>query len=360
MAFRFEPRLETPAILLCLTPLLAVVLTLASGAVLFVLLGVDPLAAFHAWFITPLETRRGWGELAVKATPLTLCAIGLAIGFRANIWNIGAEGQLTIGALCGSGLALAFWGEEGPWLLPAMLLAGALGGLLWAAIPAFLKARANTSEILVSLMLTYVAQQILGYLIHGPWRDPEGFNFPESRLFGALAQLPILWSDTRLHLGALLALLAVLIAWWWLSRSFLSFQLTVIGQAPAAARYAGFHPERAAWMTLPLSGALAGLAGVCEVAGPIGQLTPSISPGYGFTAIIVAFLGRLHPLGVLLAALLMALFYLGGEVAQITLGLPQAITGVFQGMLLFYLLACDVLLRYRVRWRGPESGATAS
>lgn len=347
---RLEQRQQASKLMLYTTPVLAVVLTLVSGAVMFMALGFEPGRALHAFFIQPLTTLRGVGELLIKATPLVLCAIGLAIGFRANVWNIGAEGQLTVGAITGGGLALVFYGEGGPWLLPLMVLGGILGGMAWAAIPALLRVRFNASEILTSLMLTYVAILLLNYLAHGPFRDPDGFAFPESRLFESYALLPVVLPGTRVNLGSIFALLAVAGGWLLIARSFIGFQIKVIGLTPAAAGYAGFSQSRVIWFTLLLSGGLAGLAGMGEVAGPIGQITPSVSPGYGFTAIIVAFLGRLHPVGVLLAGLLMALSFIGGEAAQIALGLPKAITGVFQGMLLFFLLGTDVLIRYRIRF----------
>lgn len=347
---RLEPRGQASKAMVYATPLLAVVLTLLSGFILFMAMGFDPLKALYSFFIAPLTSVRGLGELVVKATPLVLCAVGLAIGFRANVWNIGAEGQLTLGAITGGGLALAFYGEGGWWLLPLMVIGGAVGGAVWAAVPAYLRLRFNASEILTSLMLNYVALLLLNYLVHGPFRDPDGFAFPESRLFEADATLPILWAGTRVHLGALFALLAVAGGWLLIARTFIGFQIKVIGLTPAAAGYAGFDQKRIVWLTLLLSGALAGVAGMGEIAGPIGQITASISPGYGYTAIIVAFLGRLHPVGILLAALLMALSFIGGEAAQIAMGLPKAITGVFQGMLLFFLLASDVLIRYRVRF----------
>ncbi|AWU94188.1 ABC transporter permease [Azospirillum ramasamyi] len=354
---RLEPRGQASKTMVYVTPLLAVALTLLSGFILFLAMGFDPVKALHAFFIAPLTSVRGLGELVVKATPLVLCAVGLAIGFRANVWNIGAEGQLTLGAITGGGLALAFYGEGGWWLLPLMVVGGAVGGAAWAAVPAFLRLRFNASEILTSLMLNYVALLLLNYVVHGPYRDPDGFAFPESRLFESDAVLPILWAGTRVHLGALFALLAVAGGWLLIARTFVGFQIKVIGLTPAAAGYAGFDQKRIVWLTLLLSGALAGIAGMGEVAGPIGQVTAGISPGYGYTAIIVAFLGRLHPVGILLAALLMALSFIGGEAAQIALGLPKAITGVFQGMLLFFLLASDVLIRYRVRFGARRAEA---
>jgi simple sugar transport system permease protein len=337
------------------TPLIAVALTLGCGVVLFEMLGFDPLRSLHAYFIKPLSTSYGLAELAVKATPLTLIGVGLALGFRANVWNIGAEGQLSVGAICGGGLALAFYDVPAWWLLPAMFLAAALGGMAWAAIPAWLRTRFNANEILTSLMLSYVALLFLNYLMHGPWRDPQGLNFPESRTFHAAAQVPNLLVGTRLHLGAVIALAVVAAGWLILARGFVGFRIKVVGQAPGAARFAGFSERRIVWWTFAVSGGLAGIAGLIEVAGPIGQLLPKVSPGYGFTAIIVAFLGRLHPVGIVLAAFLVALSYIGGELAQIEMRLPLAITGVFQGLLLFFLLGSDVLVRYRLRFGHPSA-----
>lgn len=351
MWLKLEPRNGVSSSMVYLTPLIALFLTLLSGFVLFSLMGFDALKALYIFFIEPVSNFYGLTELAVKATPLILIAIGLSLGFRANVWNIGAEGQLTIGAICGGGVALLFHESESAWLLPSMMIAGLMGGMAYAAIPAWLKTRFNANEILTSLMLSYIALLFLSWLVHGPWRDPDGFNFPESRLFPDAALLPILVEDTRLHLGVLLTLFAALAIWLLISRSIIGFQIKVIGSAPAAARYAGFSQTKIIWFTLLLAGGLAGLAGLFEVAGPIGQLLPTISPGYGFTAIIVAFLGRLHPVGVTLAGLLMACSYLGGESAQIEMGLPIAVTGVFQGMLLFFLLACDVLIKYKLRLR---------
>ncbi len=341
------------------SPVLAVALSAVAAAALFALLGTDPAQALRVMVISPLETPYGLAELGLKATPLLLCAIGIAIGCRANVWNIGAEGQFTMGAIAGGGVALAF-GDGGGWIvLPLMLVAGVAGGLAWAAIPAFLRTRFNAHEILTTLMLSYVAVQLLGYLVHGPWQDPDGFSFPQSRQFDADATLPALVPGTRLTLGFVFALLSVPCASMLLGRTLAGYKLRVVGLAPHAARYAGFSADGAVWLGLLVSGGLAGLAGVCEVAGPIGQLTPVISPGYGFAAIIVAFLGRLHPVGILFASLLMALLYLGGEQLQITLQLPLAAVGVVQGMLLFFLLATDILIGFRVRLVRPVRAAHA-
>lgn len=332
------------------SPLIALFLTLIAGIILFIVMGVDPTEALYAYFVDPLTTKYGWAELGVKATPLILIGVALSVGFRAGVWNIGAEGQLTLGAICGGGVALWFYEVDSIFVLPLMIICGILGGMVWAAIPAFLRTRFNANEILTSLMLTYVAILLLSLLVHGAWRDPDGFNFPESRIFSSSAKLPIIWSGTRLHVGWLLTIAAVVGVWVMMSRTIIGFQVKVIGQAPHAGRHAGFSVNKTIWFSLLLGGALAGLAGMVEVSGPIGQLLPSISPGYGFTAIIVAFVGRLHPVGVFFAGLVIALSYLGGESAQIIMNLPLAVTGVFQGMLLFFLLACDVLIAYRIKF----------
>lgn len=354
MLLRMEQRPEPSKKMVYFSPVIAVVFTILTAMVMFAIMGVDPVKAIVTFFIEPVSTLDGVAELCVKATPLILIGVGLSFGFQANVWNIGAEGQLTIGALAGGGLALAFFDQEFALLLPLMLVAGVIGGMAWAAIPAYLKTKFNTNEILTSLMLTYVGLLVLSYLVHGPWKDPEGQNFPESRLFNDEAMLPVLIEGTRLNVGWLLALFVVALGWVLISRHIIGFQIKVMGMAPMAAKYAGYKEKRIIWLTLLISGGCAGLAGTIELSGAIGQIVPVISPGYGFTAIIVAFLGRLHPVGVLFAGLLMALTYLGGDSAQITMNLPNAVTGVFQGMLLFFLLASDVLIKYRFRFGTPK------
>lgn len=330
------------------SPVIALALTAFVGSVLFLFLDRSPVQAFEALFVTPINNLSGLGELAIKASPLMLIAVGLAIGFKANIWNIGAEGQLVMGAIAGGGFALLFQDIGGLWLFPCMVVAGAVAGALWSAIPAYLRTRFNANEILTSLMLTYVAQLFLNYLVYGPWRDPDGFNLPQSKLFGESALFPIVLDGTRMNASLFIALAAVAGAWFFMSRSLLGHQMRVAGLSEAAASYAGISARRMVWVGMIIGGIAAGIAGVGEVAGPIGQLLPVVSPGYGFAAIIVAYVGRLHPIGILLASLLMALLYLGGESAQLVLDLPAAITGLFQGILLFLLLGTDVLINYRV------------
>ncbi len=349
LRFQIEPRLEHSRLIRAAAPLIAVALTVVVGAGMFAALGVDPVAALVTFFIHPVDSVVELGDLGVKAAPLLLCALGLAVGFRGNVWNIGAEGQLIAGALAGGGVALAFHGDTGWYILPLMIAAALAGGAAWAAIPAFLRTRFNANEILTSLMLTYVAVQLLGYLVHGPWRSPDAFNFPVSRDFGDDARFPYLFDTTELHLGVLFAVIAVPLVWLLTQRSYAGFQVQVAGLAPRAADYAGFKSSRIVWIGMLSGGTLAGLAGLGEVAGPIGKLQDQISPGYGFAAIIVAFLGRLHPVGIFFASLLMALLYLGGATAQIELQIPPAVTGVFQGMLLFFLLGADLFVGYRIR-----------
>ncbi len=332
------------------SPLLALLCTVIIGVILFALLGKDPVRGLQIFFWDPIKTGYALGELLVKATPLLLIALGLAVCFRSNVWNIGAEGQYIMGAIAASGVALLADKASGGWMVVPVVLAGVLGGMVWAGLTALLRDRFHANEILVSLMLVYVAVQLLGYLVFGPWKDPNGYNFPQTQTFEAAARIPRLFDGSRVSIGLVFALLGVAVTWVFLFRTRVGFALQVGGLAPAAARYAGFSSRGALWTALLISGATAGLAGALEVAGPIGQLTPYVPAGYGFAAIIVAFVGRLHPVGMVFSALLMSMFYIGGELAQSRLGLPKSLTGVFQGLLLFSLLACDTLVNYRLRW----------
>jgi ABC-type uncharacterized transport system permease subunit len=347
---RLEARPEASKLMSYASPLLAVVLMLIGGLLLFTFLGKDPVEGFKIFFINPISDTYGVSELLLKATPLMLIAIGLAIGFRANVWNIGAEGQYIMGGAAASAVALYFNETESAFVLIAMVIAGGIGGMLWASVPAFLKTRFNTNEILVSLMLVYVAQLMVSWLVHGPMMDPDGFNFPQSAMFEESALLPILVEGTRLNAAFLFALSALLVGYIFMSRSFLGFQMQVAGNASDAARYAGFSAKRMIWIGLLSGGCMAGLAGMSEVSGPMGQLTEHVSNNYGFAAIIVAFVARLNPVGIFFASLLMALLYLGGEQAQQYMNLPSSISNVFQGMLLMFLLGSDVFINYRLKW----------
>ena len=336
------------------TPLVAVLATMVFGGILFAILGKNPVEAIGTIFWEPLFGEFAFyyrPQLLVKGAPLVLIAIGLSLGFRAGIWNIGAEGQYIMGAIFGAAAGLAFYPLDAVYIFPIMIIAGAFGGWLWAMIPAFLKVRFGTNEILVSLMLVYVAEQMLASVSLGLLKNPEGFGFPGSRNLQSYdsAHNAELIAGSGMHWGVVAAFIAVIFAYVLLNRHMLGFHIRLTGEAPRAAKFAGVNPARLILFCLGMSGALAGLAGMFEVSGPSGQISIDFNVGYGFTAIIVAFLGRLHPVGILLAGGLMALTYIGGEIAQSQLGLPAAAIQVFQGMLLFFLLAFDLLTNYRIR-----------
>jgi len=346
---KIEKRNDVPVLIYFITPFIAIILTILGGGIIFSFLGFNPIEALKFYFVTPISNLYGLSELLLKATPLCLIAIGLSFCFKSNNWNIGAEGQLTFGAIVGGGVALLFYNQEGFYILPTIIIAGAIGGMVFALIPAILKTHFNTNEILVSLMLVYVSKLILDYLVVGPWSNPEGFNFPETRQFSNSAKMPLLFEGLRIHAGIFLAIASVLLSWFILFKTYLGFQIKVSGLSLRTAKYAGFKGKTMILVVFMISGACAGLAGVGEIIGPIGQLHRMISPDYGFTAIIVAFLGRLNPFGIIFASLVVALTYLGAETAQIFLQIPKYTGQVFQGMILFFLLASDYLLFFKIK-----------
>ena len=347
---RLIPRVENSNTMILLSPILALTLTAITAYFIFVsiLVDIQVSSVFYTLFLEPLFDSYYLSEILVKAAPLMIIALGLSIGFKAGVWNIGAEGQYVIGGIAGSAVGLYFYDVEGIWIIPLMSIAGILGGMFYASIAAFLKTRYQVNEILVTLMLTYVAVLFLSAMLQGPLRNPSGFNFPESRIFHDSALLPIIWEGTRVHVGFIVAIILSIVAWFGIKRHILGMQIKITGSAPRAAKFAGFDDNKTVWYALLISGGLAGLAGVFEAAGPAGQLTPGLPQFYGFTAIIVAFLARLHPIGIIFSALLIALTYVGGENVQIDYDLPKSITQIFQGMLLFYFLACDILIKYKV------------
>jgi simple sugar transport system permease protein len=358
---KLEARPQPSKLMALASPLLALALTAIIAAILFAALGKDPAQGLTMFFIEPWSNLRQISELLLKATPLIVIALGLAVCYRSNVWNIGAEGQYLLGVLAGGGVAL-WLTTQGIVLpkivaVPLVLLGGVLGGMAWAAITALLRDKFNASEILVSLMLVYVAQQLVNYMVFGPWKDPKAFGFPQTKNFDAATWLPNLLGGTRLHIGFVVALVLVALMWVFMFRVYRGYQLQVGGLAPAAARYAGFSGSTSLWTALMISGGLAGLAGGMEAIGTIRQITPHVSTGLGFTAIIVCFVGRLHPVGIVFAGLLLSMMIIGGELGQSRLGLPNALTGVFQGLLLVLLLACDTLIHYRIRVRAALSAA---
>lgn len=348
MRIKLEKRPAPSKLMLVLTPIGAVLLTMLLGVIIFDALGIDGQRAVKDIFLTPLLASYKWQDVAIKAAPLIIIAVGLSVGNRANVWNIGAEGQYIVGALAGAGIAMAT-GGVGPLSLLLMIVGGVIGGMVWGAIPAWLKVRYNVNEILSSLMLTYVALQLLNYMIGGPWKDPAGRNFPQTPLLAPDQQLPIIVPASTIHFGIVIAVFMVLVFWLVMGRSVFGFRIRVVGSAPNAARYGGFSTRNTIWLSMLIGGGMAGLAGVLELAGATKQLNLGFPSGYGFTAIIVAFLGRLHPVGVLLAGIVLAVTYVGGQVAQTTVHIPNATAGIFQAMMLFFILASDILVRYRVR-----------
>ena len=355
-----EPRPQPSQAMAYATPVLAVVLTMLFGGVLFAILGKNPLDAITTIFWDPLFGEFAFfyrPQLLIKAAPLILIALGLSLGFRAGIWNIGAEGQYIIGAIFGAAVGLAFYPAESVFIFPLMVIAGALGGLIWAMIPGVLRVKFGTNEILVSLMLVYVAEQLLASMSLGLLKNPEGFGFPGSRNLQQYesAHNAELFAGTGMHWGVVTAFIAVIFAYVLLSRHRMGFAIRVTGEAPRAAAFGGINPGRLVLFCLGTSGMLAGLAGFFEVSGPAGVISIDFNVGYGFTAIIVAFLGRLHPIGILFAGLLMALTYIGGDIAQSNLGLPASAIQVFQGMLLVFLLDLDLLTNYLLRFGQKEA-----
>ena len=349
---KLERRAERSRVLAVASPVLALAITVVIGVLIFTALGLDPRRGLQMFFYEPIKDARALGELSIKATPLLLIGLGLSVCFRANVWNIGAEGQFILGTIGASSVAMHATADSSSSLVLPVLLAGTAAGALWAGVTALLRDRFNASEILVSLMLVYVAEQVLSYLVQGPWKDPHGYNFPQTITFLAQTRVPLLFAGSRANWGIVIALVSTVLAWLFVHKTHAGYRLEVGGLAPRAARYAGFSSRSALWTALLVSGGMSGLAGALEVTGPVGQLTTHVPLGYGFAAIIVAFVGRLEPIGVTLSSILMSMFYIGGELSQSRLGLPKSITGVFQGLLLFSLLSCDALSDYRLRFTG--------
>jgi simple sugar transport system permease protein len=348
MRIKLEKRRLPSRSMLFVTPLASVVLTMLIGMLVFDALGIDGWAAVRDLFLTPILASYKWQDVALKAAPLVIIALGLSVGNRAQVWNIGAEGQYILGALCAAGVGMAFGASGGVLVVLAMVLAGMAGGAVWAWIPAVLRTRFSVNEVLSSLMMTYVALQLLSYLVGGPWKDPNGRNFPATAPLPESQHLPILAGNT-IHLGILVALLLPLVFWVVMSRSEFGYQVRVVGSSPQAARHGGFDAKSTIRAAMLIGGAMAGLAGALELTGAIHKIDLGFPSGYGFTAIIVAFLGRLNPFGCLLAGVVLAVTSVGGQLAKTTVHIPDSTAGIFQAMMLFLILASDILIRYRVK-----------
>jgi len=362
MRIRFEKRLTPSRLMLIATPIGSVLLTMALGAIIFELIGFDGPHAIYETFITPIVAPYKWQDVLTKAAPLIIIALGLSLGNTAKVWNIGAEGQYISGALSGAGVAYMFPAAQSFWIIPLIIAVGVAAGAVWAAVPAFLRTRFGVSEVLSSLMLVYVALQVLNYLVSGPWKDPNGHNFPQTAPLTATQQLPNVIAGTVIPPGFVVAIALTLVLWLIAARSVYGFSVRTVGAAPDAARYGGFDAARTVWSTLMISGGMAGLAGILEVTSQLTQINLGFPSGYGFTAIIVSFLGRLHPIGVFLAGLILAVTYVGGQVAQTVVHVPQATAGIFQATMLFFILASDILVRYRLRIvrEAPRARAAAA
>ena len=348
MRITLEKRREPSLAMLVVTPVASVILTMLIGIVVFDLIGINGFRAVVDIFLSPILASYKWQDVALKAAPLVIIALGLSMGNRAQVWNIGAEGQYVIGALCAAGVGVGFGTTGGALVVLLMVLVGIVGGGLWAAIPAVLRTRFNVNEILSSLMLTYVALQVLGYMVGGPWKDPNGRNFPATAPLDPSQTLPV-WPGSTVHLGVLIALILPFVFWVIMARSEFGYQVRVVGSSPTAARHGGFDSRRTIWATMVIGGAMAGLAGALEFTGVLHKIDLGFPSGYGFTAIIVAFLGRLNPIGCLIAGVVLAVTYVGGQMAQSSVHIPNSTAGIFQAMMLFFILASDILVRYRVR-----------
>jgi len=352
---RVERTLTPSRLVSAIVPLLSILMALVVGGIVLLVSGENPFEVYQAMARGALGDQNGVAETLVKTIPLLLTGLGVAVAFRMQLWNIGAEGQLYLGAIVATGTGI-FLLPDAPAvvLIPAMVVAGLLGGAFWALVPGLLRAFLGANEIITSLMLNYVAILLSEYLVHGPWRDPAAFGFPGTKSLPDAAWLPR-WETTRVHLGLLFGLVAAALLWATLRRTRWGYEVSVMGENPRAARYAGMPTRRTIVLVMVLSGALAGLAGMSEVAGIGHQLQSSLSPGYGYTAIIVAWLGRLNPGGIVLVAFLLAGVLVGGDQLQMTMGLPSAIAPMLQGTILFFLLGGEVLTRYRLRWsRSPS------
>jgi ABC-type uncharacterized transport system permease subunit len=349
MRLRLEKRQQPSRLMVVVTPIASVLLTMLIGVVFFDAIGIDGQRAVMDIFVSPLLLSYKWQDVAVKAAPLIIIALGLSIGNRANVWNIGAEGQYIIGALAAAGVGIAAGGAGGGAIITLMILAGMAGGTAWASVPALLRNRFGVNEILSSLMLTYVALQVLGYLVGGPWKDPNGRNFPATAPLTPEQSLPILFPGTTVHLGIVIAVILPFLFWALMARSVFGYQIRVVGSAPNAARHGGFDSKQTIWLAMLIGGGMAGLAGALEFTGALKAINLGFPSGYGFTAIIVSFLGRLHPIGCLIAGIVLAVTFVGGQVAQTTVHIPNATAGIFQAMMLFFILASDIFVRYRLR-----------
>jgi len=349
--FQFEPVQAPTGAWILMVSLAAVISAFIAAGVIFWAFGINPLKAYAVIFVGTLADRRAAPEILRQTIPLLLCGVGLVVAFRAQFWNIGAEGQLLAGAVGATAVAL-FVPLPGPWLLPAMFLAGCGAGVLWGLLPALLRLKLDVNDVITTLMMNYIALFFVEWLVHGPWKGQTARGFAYTDTFPETAWLALI-PGTRVHWATLALGLALAVALaFFLARTRLGFEIRVLGENPLAARYAGINPLRTTVVAMILSAGAAGLAGVGEVAGIHHKLLApeQISLGYGYAAIIVAWLARGSPLAAVLTALFLGLIFSSGDVMKVALQMPFRVTDVFNGLILFFLIGSERLLYYQVRW----------
>ncbi len=338
-----------------LIPLIAALITFTLTLILVILARANPLEAYYYFLLAPLSRRVSAIEVLVNSTPLLLSGAAVTFAFSAGYWNIGAEGQLYAGAIAAAWLGTLL-GDLHPVLaVPIMLIGGFMAGVLWALPPALLKVKLAVDEVVTTLLLNSVILFIVSYLLNGPWRDPVS-GWPQSPEIAASSMLPKLLPRARLHLGFVVGLLTIGALWFVLARTTFGLKMRATGLGMEAARFAGVKVERTLLIAALISGGIAGLAGVGEVAGIHFHLIDAISPGYGYTGIVIAMLGGLNPLGVGLAALFVGLLSTGGQSVSRALGVPAYLGDVVQAVLLLVTLGAFVLQNYRIRWLKADEG----
>ena len=350
MGIKFE-RIPAPVWVGPLIPIAAIIVTFILTATLVVLVNANPLEAYYYFLIDPLSGRTSAIEVLVKSTPLLLTGAAVTFAFAGGYWNIGAEGQLYMGATAATAVGLQMDGVS-PWIaLPLMIVGGFLAGMAWALVPALMKVKLAIDEVVTTLLLNSVALFIVSALLNGPWRDPIS-QWPQSPEIANSAIFPKLIARSRLHLGFILAIVIIVILWFVLTRTAFGLRMRAVGMGSEAARFAGINVNRTMLISALVSGGIAGLAGVSEVAGIHYHLIDAISPGYGYTGIIIATLGSLNAWGVALAALFIGLIDTGSQTVSRALGVPAYLGDVIQATLLLVTLGMLLLQSYRIRFRG--------
>ncbi len=353
MNIRFEKRLTPTVGMQIGVAVASIVLALLFGAIFLATTGYSPTLVYGKMIEGAFGSMYGFSETIVKMIPLLLCALGISVAFRMQLWNIGAEGQFYMGALATGAVALFGPDLPGLFLIPLLMVVAMIAGGLWGALAGYLKAKWNVNEILSTLMLNYIAMLLLSYFVYGPWRDPKGLNFPLTAPFSPEAMLPAIGA-TRIHLGLFIAYLVGLILWVLLSYSRWGYEIRVMGSSMKAAEYAGMDRFRTTILVMAISGGIAGLAGMTEVSGVIGKLQPGISAGYGYTAIIIAWLGKLHPAAITIVAFFFGALQVGGYWVQ-SAGVPATVAAMLQGAILFFVVGGEFLTRYEIQFGKGEN-----